>query len=167
MRFLNFQWILLKFSHFDSSIPYESLRPLVTVYYLIILSLNSCFRFLFIAHVLPLVTCGTSHTGRFIKNVTPQAAEACNLFYSWIWNDYFQADWINFPSKSINFVAIIYLQIKLNTRIFFIFLHALGFPFPFSQCELGDINRFYGATVTHIHCSIVAYQLFSSLSCPP
>ena len=82
MRFLNFQLILLKFSHFDSSIPYEILRPLVTIYYLIILSLISCFRFLFIAHVLPLITCGTLHTGRFIKNVTTQAAEVCNLFYN-------------------------------------------------------------------------------------
>jgi len=128
--------------------------------------LISCFRFLFIAHVLPLITRGTLHTGRFIKNVTPQAAEVCNLFYNWIWNDYFQADWINFPLNSINFVAIIYLQTKLNTKMFSIFfLHVLGFPFPFSHfsvCELGDINRFYGATVTYIHRSLVAYQLFNS-----
>jgi len=166
MRFLNFQLILLKFSHFDSSIPYEILRPLVTIYYLIILSLISCFRFLFIAHVLPLITCGTLHTGRFIKNVTTQAAEVCNLFYNWIWNDYFPADWINFPLKSINFVAIIYLQTKLHTKIFSIFfftcIRVSLSIFTGFYVRIGDINRFYSATVTHIHCSLFAYQLFNS-----
>jgi hypothetical protein len=125
MRFLNFQLILLKFSYFDLSIPYEILRILLTISYLIILSLITCFKFLFIAHKLPLITWGTLHTDRFVKNVTPQAAEVCNLFYSWIWNDYFQTDWIYFPLKSINFVAINYLHTIPHTYIFSIFFFTL------------------------------------------
>lgn len=137
---------------------------------MIILSLITCFKFLFIANILPLITWGTLHTGRFIKNVTPQAAEVCKLFYTLIWNYYFQADWIYwicwiyFPLKSISFVAINYLHTKLHTNIFSIFLYTLWFSFPFSQCfmcELGDINRFYSATVTHSHRSFAAYQLFN------
>lgn len=98
-------------------------------------------------------------------------SDVCNLFYNWIWKDYFQADWIHFPLKSTNFVAIVYLHpLNCTPKFSPFFLHPLWLPFPFCQCsmcELGDIKRFYGATVTHIHCSFVACQLFSSQNCPP